>query len=366
MRNVVLGSLLAAAVACSSGSGEDQLPAAAQQALDYLVAEMPDLDALIEGFGAVLPALLDPEARDEAGITFEEGAENVFGFEIPFDTTGDGTADTTATGTVDFNRQPVPGENPGLTGAVNGIVRLSDGGTIFVMATFEVTAEGLVVHGTIEVRDDADGFTTLITIPEDDPITAKAPTGDGEAVANFCTETLQGDASVEIEGPSVFFSAVLEFLFPSPTVKATDAQQGDSAETAEPLGDTTVNIGCDFSIEDWVGTFDMQWICPPGDGGTNVQTFVVTGPDTLEVTKVTPPGSGISSPTIFTATADPGNPHVLRGEFTETEAFGTYTETFVYRLSADGSSFTQETEFTYIDGDLEGTGGPCSGVATKR
>ena len=85
-------------------------------------------------------------------------------------------------------------------------------------------------------------------------------------------------------------------------------------------------------------------------------TFTVTGPDTLE---------GSDDGSVFTATADPGNPRVVRGFFLDTDGGGTYREDFVFTLAPNGQSWIQDNAYEYISGPATGSTGTCGGTATR-
>ncbi|MCK6462081.1 MAG: hypothetical protein L6Q95_19535, partial [Planctomycetes bacterium] len=294
-------------------------------------------------------------------------ATNTFDFEIPIDADGDGQQDAVAFGSAVLDQVPVVGPNLGLGGTINVTLGDDDGSVTTFAVAFEVTAQGVEVSGSITSTDATEGYISTITIPDTAPMIIGAP--GGGAVANLCTASAQGDASVAITrqpatagtASTLYFDAVVQFLFSSANARITGASIGDSPSTMESLPDSDLEVGCDFSISDWVGTFDMDWFCPPGGGGTETHTFTVTGPNTVQVSKL---GTGQTTPTVFTATALPGNPHVLVGEFTEGDPL--YTETFRYTLSPDGSFFTQDNDYVIIEGPFTGDGGPCYGTGYRQ
>lgn len=245
-------------------------------------------------------------------------------------------------------------------GSIDTTITADDGTIVELMLDFEVTLLGIVISGTGTFDDPTNGYSGEATVSPGDPLTVRPADG---GVMNLCTLSAEGNVNTEIMGPDSWYTGVFQFDFGSPTATITNAAQGPDEQSAEPVADSSVDLGCRPSLQDWVGTFDMNYVCPPGGGGQETHTFVVTGPNTLQVSKA-PAGGG--APTVFTATADPDDPHTVRGEFTEADSEGTYTEVFVYTLTPDGSVFTQDNEFTYIDGPSQGLGGPCFGTAKKR
>lgn len=368
MRKYMFVLVLAVAAGCNDDGGGTAYPAEVQSAVDYLVGESRGAISFLQHIPqALVLALLDPAGAADEGIIFAEGATpDTFDFVIPIDTDGDGEPDSTAAGRVSLSQTPVVGPNPGLTGTINANVTLEDGSTVAGQVFFASTAEGLEISGAVTFTDTQSGYTGEITIPGTDPLILKEAAGG--ARANLCTLSGQGNAFLEATrepavagGSPLYFAATLELLFASATARLTHVSAGDSETTAEELSDSNLDLGCDFSMADWVGTFETYWFCPPGGGGFETHTFEVTGSNTVRVTKQS---TGAPTPTIFTGTAIPGNPHVIIGEFTEGDPL--YTETFRYTLSPDGSYFTQDNDYEVIEGPSTGDGGPCFGTGWKQ
>jgi hypothetical protein len=372
MRKFMLVIALAGAAACGGdgdGGGGSGLTPEAQAVVNYVIGESQEAVSFVQHVSQALTfALIDPVGAAAAGIGFAPGATpGTFDFDIPIDTDGDGNADATAAGSTTLDQIPVIGPNLGLGGTIDGTLLLASGRSISVTGAFEVTAQGLEVSGDISFSDPSTGHSGNITIPDTAPMLVR-PAGDG-AVANLCAASAQGSASVDVikepPGPGggsiYYFEAVLQFLFSSATAQLTGASGGTNPTALDPLPDTSAEVACDFSISDWVGTFEMFWFCPPGGGDFESHTFTVTGPNTVQVSKL---GTGQTTPTVFTATAIPGNPHVLVGEFTEGDPL--YTETFRYTLSPDGSFFTQDNVYVIIEGPFTGDGGPCYGTGYRQ
>lgn len=358
---------LALAAACGGDGDDGGIPPEVQPLVDYLVAETRGAANMFQHVPqALVLALLDPVAAAAEGITFAPtGTPNQYDYSIPIDGDGDGTADATATGTVTLNQPPVAGPNPGLAGTIDGALVMGDGSSVGGSIQFESTPQGLEVSGAVTLTDPVDGYTGTMIILAGEPMVVKA-SGDG-AEANLCTASGQGSAYVTLQNGTVagsspfYFEATLEFLFAAAATSMTHIRYGENESSAVDYSNASVELGCESSISDWVGTFEMFWFCPPGGGDFETHTFTVTGPNTVQVSKL---GTGQTTPTVFTATALPGNPHVLVGEFTEGDPL--YTETFRYTLSPDGSFFTQDNDYVIIEGPFTGDGGPCYGTGYRQ
>lgn len=355
-------ALVAAAAGCGGdGDGGGSVPAQVQPIVDYMAGQTRGAASLLQQFPqSLVLALLDPAGAAAAGIVFTDMGGNTYEFSLPVDTDGDGTADASANGTVTLE------DAPAFAGTIDGVLTRSDGTSIAGRIVFTMTAAGIEVSCALTFTDPTNDYFGEITVLETEPIVMKAP-GDGGAVANICTASGQGNAYVTLTNGTLagsspfYFEAVLEFLFASAAASMTHIRYGESESSAEDVSNASVNLDCAASIQDWVGTFDTEWFCPPGGGGAETHTFTVTGPNTVQVSKAE---VGSSTPTVFTATALPGNPHVLTGEFTEGDPL--YTETVRYTLSPDGTLFTQDNEFVIIEGPSTGSGGPCFGTGYKR
>jgi hypothetical protein len=366
-RKFMCALALVAAAGCGGDGDGGSLPPELQPIVQYMTGQTRGATTLLQQFPqALVLALLDPVGAAAAGIVFSDMGGNTYDFAIPVDTDGDGTADVAANGTVTLNQAPVVGPNTGLIGTIDGVLTRTDGTSLAGSIVFASTAAGLEVSCALVLTDPGNDYYGEIIILDTEPIVVKAP-GDGGAVANVCTGSGEGNAYVSLTNGTLagaspfYFEATLEFLFTAANTSMTHIRFGETEGTAEDVSNQSVSFGCAASIQDWVGTFDTAWFCPPGGGGTETHTFTVTGPNTVQVSKA---DVGSSTPTVFTATALPGNPHVLVGEFTEGDPL--YTETFVYTLSPDGASFTQNNDYVFIEGPMTGTGGPCYGTGHKR
>jgi len=286
MRKLMCTLALAAAAGCGGGGGGGgALPPEVQPLVDYMAGQTRSAASFMEHFPqALVLALLDPAGAAAAGIAFSETSPGTYDFSIPVDSDGDGTADAAASGTVTF------GDPLADSGIIDGVLTRSDGTSITGRIVFASTAAGLEVSCALTFTDPTNGYFGEITVLETEPILVKAP-GTGGAVANLCTASGQGNAYVRLTNGTLagaapfYLEAILEFLFPAANTSMTHIRYGESESSAEDVSNASVNLSCTASIQDWVGTFDTEWFCPPGEAGAETHTFTVTGPNTVQISK---------------------------------------------------------------------------------
>lgn len=144
----------------------------------------------------------------------------------------------------------------------------------------------------------------------------------------------------------------------------TGTSYTDNAGKTTDLPDRSVTIPCGGgTVSDWAGAFQQHWACLPPEFGTATLTMSMAGGSTIGISDEDPPGSGNID--TYQATALPGNPHLMRGYFIGGPTGNTYREDFSWTLSDNGERFSQTSRSVYIEGPDVGTGGLCSGQATR-
>lgn len=262
--------------------------------------------------------------------------------------------------------KPVLEPGAGFSGTVDVEIDLGDNGSITGTFGFRIDEDGFKIWGTGTSTDTATDHTMEFTTRAEDPVYLAPPSEDSGGPANLCSVDVHGPVEVKATGPSGIYAAILHFLFGSMTVEFTDATYAESEEdeTSRIANHSAKLPSCkEPSINDWEGIFILDWFCDPPESGESRLTFTVTGPNTVHVSDEHPIGSGQTIE--FDVTADDDNPHILRGFFTENDGPGTYREDVVFTLAPDGRTWTQDNDYIYLDGELEGLGGECFGTGTR-
>ncbi len=371
MRRVfIVFALLLLADCGDGGSPSEGLPPDAVALADYTETGVNVIVPRLGGFEALLPALLSPGAPGSEDLSFTPdlapGAPaNSYNFNVPYDGNGDGLNETTLSGHATFNDAPA-NAGPGFGGTVTlSIETLGGLGSFAGTMNFTLTETGREFSGSGTFTEVLTGNTTAVTIDAASPLQMKVATGTGNAVANACGYSLDGNVAVVTSGNRGSLASIWGFSSSRSQVAVTGAVFTNTGGQSTNLPDSNIEIPCGDtgSIQDWTGTFLQRWACLPPEYGQAQLTLAVTGPNTIQITDEDPPGSGDVQ--VYTATAIPGNPHVVRGFFIGGEAGNQYREDFAWTLVPNGQRFSQISRYVYQEGANQGSGGMCGGAATR-
>jgi hypothetical protein len=368
MRRVPLSVLACSFVACSSDSDSNgpTIPANAQALSTYTTAGVKLVVPRMANFEAMLPFLLNPTSPGAGGQTFTPtGPPNTYTFSVPLDGDGNGSTETTVAGTAAFNGDP-SGADVGFGGHLDLTMSTAGGiGNFTGELDFGLTDAGREVSGGGTFVEGVTGNMTTLTVPAASPLVLQAAKGGAGSVANVCGYSAQGDAGFEVAGPQGTLVSTWLFRSNKATVTVTGATYTDNSGTSTDLPDTQISIPCGTTgaLGDWTGVFLQDWACLPQEYGAAELTFTVAG-STLNISDEDPPGSG--SPSTYSATPVPGNPHEVRGYFIAGPPGFTYREDFSWKLTPNGESFTELAYYRYLEGPNIGTGGMCGGRATRQ
>ncbi len=356
MRRVLVILVLGAA-ACGGGGGSGS-----QAALTLDAASQAALSAMLgigNGVQQAIPMLFVAPVAAANGIVFaldtSVGAlPNTYTFHLPVDRDGNGTQESELNGSVTLDGGLLTFDH-GSGGALTVTIGF-DGGQRTFSGTFDfllTQASALQLVGTGTFTDTTTSTVVEITIDAQNPLLLNLANG-GSRLGNLCTFSASGVVAIEASSALGTYSAIWTFLQSSRQVAVTGASRtNESGTTPEP--DSAFEVPCAAGrIQDWAGTYDFNWFCNPQEAGDSELIVTVTGPNTIHI--VDDPGDDLE----YDATAVPGNPHVVRGFFVTNG----YREDFVWTLSADGKTLTQQSLYLFQP-PLTG-GGVCGGTGTKR
>ncbi len=364
-------AVVCALVACgSSGSDSGSLPSDAEEMRSYLKEGVTLIVPRLGGAGAVLIFALNPLSPAAGGLQFDPdpapGAPpNSYIFSGAFDGDGDGSSETSFSGSATFNGDPALA-GPGFGGHVVLTMDSDDGlGTLTGDMDFVLNAGGGEVSGTGTFTEVVTGNSTTVTVDQAAPLEIKLATGAANSVANACASSLDGDVQLDVNGPTGAMSSTWGFSNTRKTVAVTGASFTDNSDQTTDIPDANVTIPCGQSahLSDWTGAFLQDWACIPAEYGSATLTLATAGSSTIGITDEDPPNSGDLSS--YSASMLSGNPHVVRGFFISGPTGNTYREDFNWILAADGNSFSQVSMYTYLEGPNQGSGGICGGLATR-
>lgn len=371
MRLASASVLLGIVVACGgSGSDSGSLPPDAEAMQAYLRNGVTLVVPRLGGAGAVIIFALNPASPGATGVQFDPdlspGAPpNSYIFSGSLDGDGDGSSETTFSGSATFTGDPASA-GPGFGGDVVLSLDSEDGlGTITGDLHFDLTATGGEVSGTGTFTEVVTGNATTVTVGAGAPVQIQMATGASNSVANACGSSLHGDIQVDVSGPSGSMNSSWGFANTRKTVAVTGASFTDNNNQTTDIPDASVTIPCGQSrpLGDWTGEFLQHWACIPPEYGSATLTLSIGG-NQVSITDEDPPGSGDLN--TYSAGVVSGNPHVVRGFFISGPTGNTYREDFTWILALDGNSFSQVSSYTYLEGPNQGSGGLCGGQATRQ
>jgi len=368
----LIGAALLGVLAACGGSGSDSgsLPPDAEEMQAYLRSGVTVIMPRLGGAGAVLIFALNPASPGAGGIQFDPdpapGAPpNSYVFSGTLDGDGDGSAETSFSGSAAFNGDPAFAGD-GFGGHVVLTMDTEDGlGTLTGDLDFVLNAVGGEVSGTGTFVELVTGNSTTVTVDPGAPLDIKMASGAANSVANACASSLNGNLAIDVSGPTGAMSSTWGFLNSRKTVAVTGASFTDNNNQTTDIPDASVTIPCGQSaqLSDWTGEFLQHWACIPVEDGTATLTLAVAGGSKIGITDEDPPNSGDFN--TYEASVVSGNPHVIRGFFISGPAGNTYREDFSWILAPDGNSFSQISWYTYQEGPNQGSGGLCGGQATR-
>ncbi len=304
----------------------------------------------------ILPMLLVPSAAAANGIvltpdTSPGAAPNTYLCQIPLDLGGDGTNETVVDATLVLNGDLFT-FGPGFGGTIEGTITRG-GAVVAASLAFRFPGDGEIeISGTVSLAGALSGIDVTATIDAAAPIVVKVATGGAGSIANVCTYSVSGDVRVEAARGIELFSALWTFSSHSRRINVSQVTRVDDQGVSHDDPDSSFEVPCENgAIADWGGTYDFDWFCNPQEEGDSVFVITVTGPNTIHVDD-----EGLT----YDATAVPGNPHVVTGFFIDQG----YREDFVWTLSRDGTTFTQQSVYVFLP-PLTG-GGVCGGIGTRR
>ncbi len=351
---------------CSCGSGTTTTITFSAQ--NYLAGAMVGVFGGVPRLEGLVPAVLVPAARAAAGITFEldtsPGAEpNTFAFTMPFDCDGDGTNDTTATGTAQLNLDPIGNLASGFSATAN--VTVTSGAKTFQgTLTLRFDSGGaFLVHGSGTVTDSDANTTVTIAVDEATPLHIRTADADApDKQPNACAFSIDGPLDLTLTHASGEYAARWTFDPTSRLVGLTNGRFTPTGGAEETLPDATVDMSPNppgGNLNRWAGTWTLAWFCAPSRSGTDTMTITVRDANTIDIVRTEPPPDGRTL--AFTATRDAKDPDIVRGEYQALDDTGSYIEVFSLILSADGNGFRYEAELRF---DFGGNAN-CGGTATR-
>ena len=368
MRRLLFSFLVLPLVGCSSDSDSvpNPVPANATALASYAKTGGTLLVTRMTGFEAVIPFMLNPGSPGAAGLTFNPtGAPNTYAFSVPVDGDGNGSNETTVAGTAAFNGDPAASA-PGFAGHLDLTLTTAGGlGNFTGELDFVRTAAGREATGSGTFVEGVTGTMTTLTVPVASPILLKPADGTANAVANICGYSLNGDAQFELGNAQGTLASTWQFRSNTAAVAVTGATYTDNSGNSTDIPNTQITFPCagTGTLSDWVGEFNQYWACLPPEYGQATLTLTVAA-GTVTVNDDDPPGSGNGS--TYYASPVPGNPYEVRGYFIAGPAGFTYREDFTWKLAPNKNSFTQVSQWRFIEGPNVGTGGMCGARATRQ
>jgi len=317
-----------------------------------MVSNMPRV-ARLEG---MLVGIFNPGTPLAQSVTMTPdagGPPNSFTFTGPYDGNGDGINETTVTGKATFASDPTVAWS-GVTGQVTVDVNIPIVGHVYhADINFSMTSAERTITGSVTFFDPLTGNTTTMTMPAGTPLVIKQATGGGGPVSNACGFSLEGPVQLEVSGPTGTLKSTWNFSSSTSIVTVNNRTFTDSAGITTVLADATVDVPCGDggSINDWVGTYHVNWACLPQESGNFNTTLTVTGATTVTADE--------GDPDAYTASMIGPNPHAIRGFFIDGPTGARYREDFNWTMRKSLSGFAQSSVYVFIEGPFVGTGGLC-------
>jgi hypothetical protein len=320
-----------------------------------LTSGMTSFMVRVPRFEGILVGIFNPGTPLAQTITMTpdpSGPPNSFTFTGLYDGNGDGIKETTLTGKATFASDPNVAWS-GVTGQVTVDVNIPVIGQVYhADINFSITSAQRVLSGSGTFTNPITGTTTTMTVPVGTPLTIKPATGAG-AVSNACGYSMEGSMRLEATSTSGTLSTTWNFLFTSAQVLANNRSFTDSGGMTTLLPDVTVDAPCGNggSINDWIGTYHVDWACLPRESGDFDSTLTITGPTTVTVDE--------GDPDSYTASMIGSNPHAIRGFFIDGPMGARYREDFNWTMRKSLSGFAQSSVYAFIEGPFIGSGGLC-------
>lgn len=373
MRRTLIVSFVSLALipGCGGGGGGGptgaDVPAAAE-ALDEQVRTGLSRSAwMLSNIETGLLFMLQPDTALAPGITVAPdpaAGDHAVTISGRYDGNADGIAETTVAGRAAFRSDPAS-DWTGLDGQLTIDVAIPIVGHVYHGdVAFAIDGDDRRLSGSGTFANPLNATSTTVSVPAGAPLIVRASTSGAGAAPNGCGYSLEGQARIQVEGPSGTLASWWTFSPASTGVTVHDATFTDAAGQATTLPDSIVELRCGGSgtIADWAASFDQQWACLPSESGRATIRIAVAGADRLSITDEDPPGSGDVNR--YEATVLGASPHAVRGFFIAGSAGSRYREDFNWTLGKNGSGFTQVSSYRYIEGPQAGRGGVC--VASAR
>jgi hypothetical protein len=309
-------------------------------------------------FEGILIGAFNPGTFLAQGVTMtpdtSPGAPpNSFTFTGPYDGNSDGINETTLTGKVAFATAPNVGWS-GATGQVTIDVNIPILGDVYhADINFSITSTERQLTGSGTFFDPLTGNTTTMTVATATPLVIKSATGAAGAMSNTCGYSLNGPVQLQVTGSTGTLRSTWNFSANSATVTTNNRTFTDNAAVTTALPDSTVNVPCGDTgtINDWVGTYHVEWACLPQEVGNFNTTLTVTGGTTIT--------ADAGDPDSYSASMIGPNPHATRGFFIDGPVGSRYREDFNWTLRKNLSGFSQTSVYIFTEGAFAGTGGIC-------
>jgi hypothetical protein len=367
----IAAPLSLAACSGSSGGGGDS-NAIKNPVQAYVVDNSVLAFAAIARTRLLLPLVLVPGMHAAAGITFTPRVNpNAYDYVIPLDSDGNGSKETTLTGTIEFSSDPFAGGAlvAGFQATVDLTVTTNSGMGVFdadIEAFFDVNG-GFRISGTGTYDDAQTGSTVILAVDAGHPLHIRTASNKPDQKPNACIWNVDGAVHVDASNADGDYSADWDFKPASTLIHVLNATFKQPGGGQKALPDTKFEAGpCPGKgkFGDWAGNFTFDWFCIPTENGQSEITITVINDNTIEIMDEDPPGSG--SFLTYRAKRDANDPHVVHGSFKENTGGGTYEEDFTWVLSPNSNTFKQVSEYFYLNGPMAGSGGDCGGVGVRN
>jgi hypothetical protein len=369
MRHLIVQFLMLFLILSCGGGGssgvQNGIPAAASDMDTKLKTNMVRSLQLIPNIESSLLFVMNPGIPMAQGVTVAPGSlSNSITFAGPYDGNGNGFNETTMTGSATFNSDPNSGWD-GMDGQVAVDVNIPLVGHVYhADINFSITSAERRLTGSGTFTDPISGNATTMSTTGT-PLVIKLATGSAGAISNACGYSLDGQINLKVEGATGTLISTWNFSPSNSSVAVNGASFIDTSNKTTSLPNSSVDLRCGSSgsINDWVATFDQSYACLPRESGQSTITVTVTGADTISIFDEDPPGSGNIK--TYDATIVAANPYAVRGFFIGGPMGNRYREDFNWTLGKNGSSFTQISNYIYIEGPNTGSGGICVASAKR-
>jgi hypothetical protein len=360
--------------ACGGGGGDSgvdggSLPADAKAMQSQLAADMARSVARMATTEAGAIVVLNPgsPANPSVALTPVAGTPaNTYDFAGKYDGTGNGHAETALEGRLSFAIDPTDltahfaGAQGSTTIAVDiiGMIPVYRGDLSFSLGMAEHRVSG---NGTL--TNPLNATTVTLSIDAAQPLGIKLATGAADARPNACAHSFDGTLQVDVTGPQGTLASQWRFAYGSSSVSVGAAKHTSGSGQVTNLPDTTVELSCESggSIDEWKGSYQIDWACLPQESGSFRTTIAVKDATTLTIVD-----EGDTSDEAYEAKLIGSSPRAIRGFFIAGPAGGNqYREDFNWVLARDGSGFSQTSRYVWQTGSLSGLGGICSARATR-